>query len=620
MKEGCTHCYKVFEKMDTELYKLIGGGVLSSLVFVLSVAFPSKGFVLLALTTPVVLWTGREFYIHLYQEARQLSFGMDSLIGLGAGAAYIYSLASLFTGGHLYFDTASLIIVLVLLGRYIEAKAKLGTGRAIRKLLSLQPSEAVVIRDDAEQTVPVDEVREGDLVLVRAGEKVPVDGVVVEGRGVVDESMITGEPLPVDKEVGDEVTGATVNQRGLFKVRATQIGEESTLNEIVHLVQKAQSSRAPIQSLADTVSSYFVPSVIIVALLSSIVWLAMGSSLSFALTIAVSILVVACPCALGLATPTAVVTGMGRGAELGILFRDARALEQLRQADVVLLDKTGTITEGKPRVSGLNDVLVLAASLAKNSIHPLSQAVLEEAKDRGLDLREVEEFEEVPGQGVRGVIKGQNILLGSSHFTGAKGDTDNRLYVKKGSDLLDPLQVEDQLKKSSKESVRALQAMGLEVVIMTGDDKETASRIADEVGIGRVLSEVAPADKDDEVKRLKSEGRTVAMVGDGINDAPALAQADIGVAIGTGTDIAIEVADVTLIAGEPSSIVRAFRLSQRTMNVIKQNLVWAFGYNILLIPLAAGVLYPVLVNPVFASVAMAMSSISVVLNSLRLRK
>lgn len=634
--------------------KVIWGALLSVIILIGSFGkvFPILLFIL---ATPVVVWVGKGFFQGLWHDLKRLRFGMDSLIALGAGAAYVYSTALTFLPGfferagmdEVYFDTAAVIITLILLGRYLEVKTKAGTGRAIEKLMGLQVKTALVVRGGKEKEIPVEEVKVEDVVIVRAGEKVPVDGTIIEGHTTIDQSMITGESVPVEKKAGDKVIGTTLNQAGTIKFRATKVGQETALQQIIKLVEEAQGSKAPVQRLADLVAGYFVPAITLIAFLAFGGWLLAGANFAFALILAVSVLVIACPCALGLATPTAVMAGTGKGAEKGILFKDAQSLEQLHKVDTVILDKTGTLTEGKPQVSKIDsfgrfikdDILKLAATLGKTSLHPLSQAVVKKAKEKGLQLGETSEFKEVSGRGVRGKIDRAQFYLGNRKFIAESGvptfnhiekeiqkweeQGNTLLFLAKEKELIGIIGIADPIKKGSKQTVRDLEKMGMEVMMITGDNLRTAKAVASQVGIEKVLAEVLPKDKDDKVKKIRAEEKIVTMVGDGINDAPALAQADIGVAIGAGADVALEASDVTLMSGDLRGLVSAIKLSKKTMKIIKQNLFWAFFYNASLVPVAAGVLYPVfgiLINPMFAAGAMAFSSVSVILNSLRLKR
>ena len=610
---------------------------------------------LLLLTTPVQFWVGAPFHRGFLHDLRYRTASMATLVSLGTNAAYFWSLAVtlwphafMALGAMPYYETAAVVITLVVLGRWLEARARGRTSEAIRRLVTLAPRTARVLRDGGEQDVPTAEVRVDDRIRIRPGERIPVDGEVLEGASAVDESMLTGESVPVDKTAGAPVYAGTLNVSGSFVFRATRVGAATTLARIVRLVEEAQGSRAPIQRLADRVAAVFVPVVLVVAGATFVGWWLLGPppSLLHALTTAVAVLVIACPCAMGLATPTAIMVATGRGAELGVLIKSAAALETLHGVDTVVLDKTGTLTVGRPEVTDVvalppateDEVLALAAAAEQGSEHPIGAAIVARAKALGLALPPVSAFTALPGQGIEAMAPDGRVRLGNRAFMETGGidvsaaaapavalaeDGKTVVFVADAFRVLGLLAVADVIKPEAPAVVRALRDRGLQVLVLTGDDARTAAAVARRAGVERVLAEVRPADKAREVARLRAAGHRVAMVGDGINDAPALAGADVGIAMGSGTDVALEAADVALMRGDLRGIVTAYELSRRTIRIVKENLAWAFGYNVVLIPLAAGALYPlwgVLLSPIFAGAAMALSSVSVVTNSLRLKR
>lgn len=613
------------------------------------------------LATPVVLWAGLPFFERGWASLKTRNFNMFTLIALGTGVAYVFSLVGTFFpqvfpdslrvhGGMvpLYYEAAAVITALVLLGQVLELRARSQTGNAIRALLGLAAKTAKRMNaDGSEEDVPVEHIQVGDLLRVRPGEKVPVDGEISEGRSVIDESMISGEPIPVEKDSGDKVTGATVNGTGSFVMRATKVGSDTLLSQIVKMVSQAQRSRAPIQKLADKVSSYFVPAVVAVAVFTALIWYFVGPDpkLTHAIVNAVAVLIIACPCALGLATPMSIMVGTGKGASLGVLIKNAESLDRLEKITTLVVDKTGTLTLGKPKLAKVqplgdvseNELLSLVASLEKSSEHPLAEAIVSGAHERNVPLISVSSFESVTGMGVRGQVNGKDVLAGNKRLlekfnvesatlsemaTQLQSSGHGVMLVAFNGKPAGVIAVRDPVKESSKPAIAYFHSKGIKVVMVTGDNKNTADVVAREVGIDSVEADVLPDKKNEIIRKLQANGNRVAMAGDGINDAPALAQADVGIAMGTGTDVAIESAGVTLVKGDLTGIVRAHQLSQKTMSNIRQNLLFAFGYNVLGVPIAAGVLYPafgILLSPMFASLAMSLSSVSVIANSLRLR-
>jgi Cu+-exporting ATPase len=634
--------------------KLFIGAVLSVIIVVIAftpvLPMGIANLVLFVLATPVQFYVGGQFFSSFVRGLRHRNANMDTLVAVGTGAAYLYSTLVTFLPGLLggveaqtYFDVGAVVITLIMLGKYFEARAKSSANDAIRKLLALGAKTARVIRDGQEMDIPIELVQTGDVILVRPGEKVPVDGEIIDGTSTIDQSVVTGESMPVEKQPGDAVIGATINKTGAFKFRATKVGADTVLAQIVKLVSEAQSSKAPIQRLADQLTGYFTPVIIMLAIATFTVWYIVGPAPALALAFvnAVAVLVIACPCAMGLATPTSIMVGTGKGAEQGILIKDAQSLERAEKVTAIVFDKTGTLTVGKPVVTDIRgdpqQVLSLAYALEKNSEHPLAEAIVAKAKQENIPAKDVAQFAAVSGRGIRGQVDGQAVWLGNRAFMDeqqvaleelatqmdqlqAEGKT--VIAVAAGRKAIGLIAVSDQAKPSAAGAIAALNAMGIETIMLTGDNQQTAEAIGRQVGITRVIANVMPQDKEARIRELQAQKKVVAMVGDGINDAPALAAADLGIAMGTGTDVAIEAAGITLMNSDLRSVVTAIQLSRATMRNIKENLVWAFGYNLTLIPVAAGVLFPffgILLSPMLAGGAMAFSSLSVVLNALRLR-
>ena len=636
---------------------LLAASIALTTPIILLMLFPvlpmqQNNILMFILATPVQFIVGWTFYVGTYKGLRNRTANMDTLIAMGTSTAWLYSTAvtfapSQFPGAGVFFDTATMIMSFILLGKLLDAIAKGRTSEAIRKIMGLQAKTARIIRNGEEEEIPIEDVQVGDIVVVRPGEKIPVDGIVTEGYSAVDEKVITGESMPVEKKNGDQIVGATMNKTGVLKFKATKVGKETVLAQIISMVEDALSSKAHIQRLADIASGYFVPIIIITATLSAMAWYFIaGATFIFALTVFIAVLIVACPCALGLATPTAIMVGVGKGAENGILIKNGETLEAAYKLQTVVFDKTGTLTKGEPEVTDIipteafkEDQLLQLASIAeKNSEHPLGEAIVKKAKEKGLQIDEPDIFNALPGYGVEVEHKDTKVLLGNRRLmdannldigafdvkmNGLEEEGKTAMLLAVDNQLAGLIAVADTLKEHSADAVKTLQQMGLEVIMITGDNQKTANAIAKQLGINGVFSEVLPSEKSTEIKRLQSEGKVVAMVGDGINDAPALAQANIGIAVGSGTDVAIETGDIVLIKNDLRDVVVAIQLSRATMKKIRQNLFWAFFYNIFLVPLAAGAFYPiihVLFNPVYAAAAMASSSVTVVTNASLLRR
>ena len=641
-----------FREIDNLKKKLILSIALSIPIFILSfpeifrIEFIGQNFVLLFLASIVQFFVGYRFYRGAYLSLKARTADMDTLIAVGTSAAYFYSAVvtlKIGIGQYVYFDTSALIITFVMIGKYLEAITKARASEAIKKLMGLQPKTAIVIRKGKEVEIPVEKIVVDDVILVKPGQKIPVDGIVMDGFSSVDESMITGESMPIEKKNGDTVIGGTINKHGSFKFKATKVGKDTMLSQIINLVEEAQGSKMKIQRLADKVSSVFVPSVMIVAATSFIVWYILAGNFVFSLNIFISVLIIACPCALGLATPIAIMVASGKSAENGILIKDTEALEKLQEVTTIVFDKTGTLTKGKPSVTDIvgeddTEVLRYAASAEKNSEHPLAEAILNRAREKKVKLYDADRFEIIPGKGVKALCARKEVLLGNRAFMDERRinimgleknirrlevDGKTVVIVAVAGKAIGAIAVADTVKEHSREAVERLHEMGKEVIMITGDNKMTADAMAKQVGIDYVLADVMPQNKASEIKTLQGGGRVVAMVGDGINDSPALAQADVGIAIGAGTDIAIETGQIILVKNDLRDVVTAIDLSRYTIRKISQNLFWAFFYNSIGITIAAGVLYPAigfLLNPIVAGAAMAFSSVSVVSNSLLMKR
>lgn len=654
--QGTIDYKKEAKKKEKEIYDIQLSFYISLIftlpVFVLSMFFmenpiPYQSIIVWLLATPVQFYIAYPMYKSAISALKGKTANMDSLIVLGTSAAYFYSVYLMLIGDmHLYFETSAVLITIVVFGRYLEAKAKGKTSDAIKKLMNLSAKNATVIRDNKEIIIKVDDVLEGDIILLRPGEKVPVDGVIIEGRSSIDESMITGESIPIEKNVDDKVIGSTINKHGSFKFRATKVGANTTLSQIVKLIQDAQQNKAPIQRFADIVSAYFVPAIIVIAMLTFLTWyFIVQQEMTFAILTAVSVLVIACPCALGLATPTAIMVGTGKGAQKGILIKGGEALEVANKVNAVIFDKTGTITKGKPEVTDVvsysdfneNQILETLASIEKQSEHPLAEAIVKRAEELNLHFKDIKEFKAIPGHGVEAKVGTLKYYFGNaklmtdlqlkaydydSQVNSLEEEGKTVMYFSTDKEILGIVAVADTIKDTSVQAVKMLKKQGIQVFMITGDNQRTASAIAKKVGINNVFAQVLPEDKANHVKALQRKGKIVAMVGDGINDSPALAQADVGIAMGSGTDVAMESGSVVLMRNDLRDVSRAIKLSRMTMSKIKQNLFWALIYNTLGIPVAAGLLYPMagwLLSPILAGAAMAMSSVSVVSNSLLLK-